>query len=746
MRGSLFDKPQAPQVERARPRTVVKHDSSAEKENCARPAQPVQLAPPLPFSPTPFLQANNSPRLKCDPAPASCGAKTVAEGSSEEVGDVCSASVSIPVLWTKGETPRVDQRGRVVKPPATSKEDLEKQEISTSSIQHTELPVALADGEFQEDEEDEDSSSSSEDEEEEMWSPTVLLSPTEDNSIYQTNGQFLSQEFDGQAEPSTDHGKKAEQSRQTVGRSFEDTSFLEFGCDHVPESVKKVEVQQDVLDRKPPLPQPIFKVALGSPYVSNLGASMNPQDESCSLSQSPSPSPMPDLAARTVEAGKECQDESAPTSNKNSHAHTNFTPRRVRSMAENDAAKEALNEANATLARLDTSPSPVRSPTKSPQSAGSISSAKTEEAKCQGDLAQTPTRSGEMREEHKEEARLTSLSEAQKALEAANKEICRLQTDARRADELEVKLQRSHEENSRLRLSTSIASTKVTPQQDERRKLEQKNRFLEEELENANTELSRTKAKLSSTDIELQVMRSQFEKMDSTSLARSRRASDRDLYSSTASHVYSASSESRLGGVAGGGAGGDHYAHKELEAQLQVADAERRALERGVQSLHLHASSLREENLALHQSLRDALAKLANLTSERGEGGVSKCPGCGTEVVCYQPSRSRPVSRAVTPDRERKREREMTREKERETSASPSSLKGCVQHINHLQQWHFKSTTSTASAAHKKDAIYSLDVSADSDDGMHQNPGDGEGRGGGGAGHGHVLDVSCESL
>jgi hypothetical protein len=46
---------------------------------------------------------------------------------------------------------------------------------------------------------------------------------------------------------------------------------------------------------------------------------------------------------------------------------------------------------------------------------------------------------------------------------------------------------------------------------------------------------------------------------------------------------------------------------KELEAELDVADAERRTLERSVKLLQSHNIMLQEENLALHQSLQDAL-------------------------------------------------------------------------------------------------------------------------------------------
>lgn len=268
-------------------------------------------------------------------------------------------------------------------------------------------------------------------------------------------------------------------------------------------------------------------------------------------------------------------------------------------MAESDAAKEALNEARAMLERLAVTP--CAPPFESPSPSHSISHTAAVQSQNEwGHLSPVLTvGEGEAYEETYEDdlPLIASLPEAQLALAAAYKEIRRLHKDARR-------------ENECPQQSSTLSSSKVasTPSQqhsknlDERRKLESKIRFLEGELESANSELSRSKAKLSSTDIELQVLRAQFEKIDhrnfAWSLARGRgihsSCASTDLYSSTTS------SECKVGV-------GVNSHEKELEAELDVADAERRTLERSVKLLQSHNIMLQEENLALHQSLQDAL-------------------------------------------------------------------------------------------------------------------------------------------
>jgi hypothetical protein len=281
-------------------------------------------------------------------------------------------------------------------------------------------------------------------------------------------------------------------------------------------------------------------------------------------------------------------------------------------MAESDAAKEALNEARAMLERLAVTP--CAPPFESPSPSHSMSHTNAVQSQNEwGHLSPVLTvGEGEAYEETYEDdlPLIASLPEAQLALAAAYKEIRRLHKDARRADQLEVMLHQLRRANECPQQSSTLSSSKVasTPSQqhsknlDERKKLESKIRFLEGELESANSELSRSKAKMNSTDIELQVLRAQFEKIDrrnfAWSLARGRgihsSCASTDLYSSTTS------SECKVGV-------GVNSHEKELEAELDVADAERRTLERSVKLLQSHNIMLQEENLALHQSLQDAL-------------------------------------------------------------------------------------------------------------------------------------------
>jgi chromosome segregation ATPase len=154
----------------------------------------------------------------------------------------------------------------------------------------------------------------------------------------------------------------------------------------------------------------------------------------------------------------------------------------------------------------------------------------------------------------------------------------------------------------------STRSPAVTVVQDNHsRRIESKINFLENELRHSNAELSRTKAKLSSCEIELEVLRAQLEKLERKTPSR-----QRDIYStsgSSASHDPNSSVTSDSGLSPW---------HRAMATQVDAVEreserAERRALEKCVQSLHVHASSLREENVALHQSLREALASLAEL-------------------------------------------------------------------------------------------------------------------------------------
>jgi hypothetical protein len=172
-----------------------------------------------------------------------------------------------------------------------------------------------------------------------------------------------------------------------------------------------------------------------------------------------------------------------------------------------------------------------------------------------------------------------------------------------------------------------------------------------------------------SLPLSLKVLRAQFERMDQ------RAPRDTDLYaSSCACAVHSA-------GTSATGAAQQHA----IEAHMDVAGAERRALEKvlccrlleraerakvelygggmlaylavlschhkhtcdlahlllvrgltstilaigrhlqGVKSLHAHAASLREENLALHLCLQEALAKLAHLRSRLRAPPIVTC-------------------------------------------------------------------------------------------------------------------------
>ena len=105
---------------------------------------------------------------------------------------------------------------------------------------------------------------------------------------------------------------------------------------------------------------------------------------------------------------------------------------------------------------------------------------------------------------------------------------------------------------------------------EQTRKMEARLRFLEEEVETANAELSRTKARLSSSDIELQVLRAQFEKMEhptGVSLYVRGEPRDADSYSTSSSRACSVS---------------DAMRRQDMEAQMDIADAERCALEKVV--------------------------------------------------------------------------------------------------------------------------------------------------------------------
>jgi len=540
------------------------------------------------------------------------------------------------------------------------------------------------------------------DNKDEVWSPTFISSPTDD-------GQIL-----GNKSLPVDPTRRTVHANQRVSCTFEVTAFLEFGCDH--EQGAEHDETRDVLEAT------ITEESHTLTATEFLGASINPS--------------APQQSNLFLCGGADEQDEMSGEREAKTPGGqlTKFTPRRARSVAESDAAKIALSNANATLARLSSSPSPSQPLSRS------ISPVQATEPRCMseasGESSRMPFPPKEIEEDSFSSASVCAREALTfKALATANTEIQRLQKESRQVNKV---LERSKEEHAlakreidRLRTTSALPSSKLvtgTPNQgalDDRRKMESKNRFLEEELEHANAELSRTKARLSSSDIELQVLRLQFEKMDQKTFSRPH---DRDLYSSVGSRagvLYSSTASGWQGGC---------EQQKEMEAQLDMADLERRALEKGVKSLHSHASSLKEENRALHQSLEEALSKLASLSSERGLRTVRHCPGCGTEVFfndtpnkdvgmmtrptsllgaptwgansrAVTPAHSRPISRAVTPERERVSERERRLKESQDVSAQRRStmnekenqrgndrvLFSSSEHAR-LRQWQLKDT------------------------------------------------------
>jgi len=228
-----------------------------------------------------------------------------------------------------------------------------------------------------------------------------------------------------------------------------------------------------------------------------------------------------------------------------------FTPRRARSAVESQKAQVALDQANAALARLSPPPSPSLSPEQAPMQVGNDV------------LADVAAQSKHVRGDK-------SFDES--ALTKSNEKI-QLEHEARRADELAVALQCLKEENARLSASLKEASARPSQMQPStachqepseskgeqtRKMMEAKLRFLEEEVETANAELSRTKAKLSASDIELQVLRAQFEKMAGEPRD--------DLYSTSSSRAVCSAS--------------DAMRRQDMEAQMNIAEAERCALEK----------------------------------------------------------------------------------------------------------------------------------------------------------------------
>ena len=178
--------------------------------------------------------------------------------------------------------------------------------------------------------------------------------------------------------------------------------------------------------------------------------------------------------------------------------------------------------------------------------------------------------------------------------------------------------------------------------------MESKILFLEAELAHANTELSRTKAKLSSSNIELQVLQSQFEHLQSMP------AGVRSDLSGVSSTVSRSSQTTNQGENEQDFELNQTPAVSEWESQASVTmaeSAERRALERSVQALHTHASSLRDENVALQASLHEALSRLALVSDS------CKNRGC---CVCHRGASSPPLQDEIIYPRrsslERKRE------------------------------------------------------------------------------------------
>jgi hypothetical protein len=576
----------------------------------------------------------------------------------------------VPPLWIKGGTPRVDERGRLVAsevvesavaPPPHSSPSFVGTSLSGSDAADSTMelsagscderksdgyaPLVAAAGESSAGGEQMTKCDAEEDEPEadddENWSPTLVLSPaTQERETKPSHA----------IDPDT--AKERDSASKRRSRTFEDTSFLEFGCDHdsgPPRSdALDVDGQGPVQDAE----------ADCDPFTGSPGTSMILHP--ASLPPSPrrrSQSPNDDAARIAASDDEKAAAQPAPAAPAPAASLTNFTPRRARSMAESNAAKVAINEAKAALARLSVSPSSSPSHNSSPR---------------EGKTGQSPppvqldSLQEGMEGDNPDDGELPGV---QSALDAAHEEIRRMQAQVQRADELDVMLKHMREENAHLRaLSASsnkeneqVSASSVLPwnkpgtQQDERRKFESKIRFLEDELEKSNAELSRTKAKLSSSDIELNVLRAQFKRLEHKSWRGA------DIYSSTASRDMYSSTASKWQDR-------DGDEQREIEVQVDMADAERRAFEKGVQSLQAHAAGLREENLALHQSLQEALARLAHLNSEKAS---RNCPACGTEFVCEvargpilahsrlsTPAHSRATSRPGSPDWQRETERE----------------------------------------------------------------------------------------
>ena len=256
-----------------------------------------------------------------------------------------------------------------------------------------------------------------------------------------------------------------------------------------------------------------------------------------------------------------------------------FTPRRARSQAENDAAKAVLSEANDTLQRLG-----LLSPL--PHSSNNVS-----QRACQPLPAALPVTTSQQIAAQLQMHPLSPHKGIREELPARNENF--------------EQLGRQHEMVLVQSMEHDIASSAW---QEERKKMESKLFFVEAELAHANAELSRTKAKLSSSNIELQVLQSQFEHLQSMPAGVRR---DLSGVSSTISRSCQTTNQ------------GDNEqdfglnqtpAVSEWESQASVTmaeSAERRALERSVQALHTHASSLRDENVALQASLHEALSRLA---------------------------------------------------------------------------------------------------------------------------------------
>ena len=634
----------------------------------------------------------------------------------------------VPPLWGKGHTPRVDERGRVVhsradeegagpdgdaapaaarrvsrgSPLCLSGSDAadstmelllgsceERVAAPACGAEAGDAPVAA--GECAEPSAGmppqlpactvEETEAEAEADDDESWSPTLVLSPAAARAPGDDVGHAVN------LDTATEGGDAASH------RKFDNTSFLEFGCDHDSRQQAPTDDAADDADRECPAAVPEVACAADA---ESLGASLNPHP--ASFSPSPrrrSQSPDRDAARDAAPDGEKTAAQPAAASS------TNFTPRRARSVAESNAAKVALHEAKAALARLS-------SPQSSSLSPRDMSPVPPVQPLGQSPTVQlTPLKEGT--EENSPDG--SALPDSQKAFDAPREDLRQMQAKAQRADQLEVMLQRmreenqhlqalsesSNKENERMLASSAWQSNKPTSLQDERRKFESKIRFLEVELEESNAELSRTKAKLTSSDIENNVLRSQFEKLGHKS------SGGGEIYSSTASRDMYSSTASRWQ---------DGIEQREMVVQLDMADAERRALEKGMQALHAHAASLREENLALHQSLQEALAKLAQLNTEKA---LRQCPACGTQFVgeisggsmpahslLATPAHSRAASRSSTPERLRETGKERpeivakttgrdSEGNERTGDMTPSPVQGAV-HSRGLRQWHLSDT------------------------------------------------------